>query len=387
MASQPSRDNPSDSDLANAEIRMRRLVNQAMARTETISSHIRRTQVLHDGLPTNEITPSTLASEIVLDFDSRRYSKVTHATGTIRTTIRSLDTRKAVKDYAESRSGRELVTIYAPYALAAKVHRAYDQVRGASPVHDDDGNELSGIPARVKRIAIEWFWDCELNSPQPIDGHSQNARWVRQAIQAYGEDSTKTSDDLETAKQQCRERFDANLMNRCKYLFESEEPNNLRQETARFAMLKARQVLMRSLKTAGTVADAMSDLSTAITTIEAVTVESSPTWQKVSGDPITAVPPVLASAYTKGRTRWHLDLHAYTATALDKREGHGAVEVEPLISNDFELTDLAGATHGDAKVRIRRKGNGHPAAGTYTLPITARNFEGPTVLTVTITVT
>ena len=365
---------------------MVRLV-QTVYGTTSLSTWIREAADQVEGLATNVIDTPELASGLAQDFAFKRHDLVRLTSGTIRTAVKTLSTRKAVRTYAEARAKREIAARYAPLALAAKVQHIYDQVRGAAPVHDDNGTVLSGVPARIKRAAIEWYWDCELKHTGRIDGETQNERWVRNALQAYEEDALVLSDDLETAKQQLVEQFDDHVADRCEYLFETPLPNGANQEAARYEMLRARQGLVRRLKTAGTVAAATTDRNNAVTTVDAVVVALSPTWQKVDGDPIASVPPVLADAYTKGRSRWHLDLHAYTGTALDKRESHGAVEVAPLVSDDFEMTDLAGATHGDAKVRIRRKGNGHPAAGTYELKLTARNYEGPTTLTVTVTVT
>ena len=106
----------------------------------------------------------------------------------------------------------------------------------------------------------------------------------------------------------------------------------------------------------------------------------------------------VTSAYTTGSTPWTLDVHCFntgkvSATTNARALTYGPIKLEPFVDDDFELSTWTPAAPAvpvvnDLYVRVQRKtgATGHPAAGTHTFQITARNFQGPTVLNVTVTV-
>ena len=389
---------PSASEMTRRAPELERAARELQNEADRISTRIRAILKPFDGLPTDNLgtatssgIPDTVALNLahtIRDFAPKGYVRLGEGRAA---TTRIIHTREGMQAYLNALAERELQIVCGPLILAHHVHHVAQQVKGLVPIQDDSGTTLTGHAALVRRAEQFNYWHCQVVSVSSLTENgkttTRDQRRVSSALAVYAQYQAALADDLPTVKVQLLERFDDHVKARCEDLFETPQPNGANQEAAYYAMRKARQGLVRRLKTAGTITAAKSDQTNAIATVDAVTVALSPAWQKVGGDPIAAVPPVLADAYTKGRSRWHLDLHAYTPTALDKRESHGAVEVSPLESDDFEMTDLAGATHGDAKVRIRRKGNGHPAAGSYELKLTARNFEGPTTLTVTVTVT
>ena len=137
-------------------------------------------------------------------------------------------------------------------------------------------------------------------------------------------------------------------------------------------------------KTAAVAAKTSALAKIAATAVEGVP----PVWDHNQGEAIHGQRSNQRVHQGTGAAKWKLDLHAFSAAnSAAKKLALGDVMLDPFSDENFELSNLANsATDGSLSFHVKRKGSGHPARGSYELRLTARNYNGPSVLVVTVTV-
>ena len=334
---------------------------------ELLERHIRATAGTFEGFP---VTP--------FDAESGSLAALDYKTPT----AWNLETDRNMGLFSE-KSRRGLVAAQARIELRVHVltnafvyYTRYfaKQVAGRIPLLGDDGTALTGQALLAKKIEIFNKYECL------VSGAPQNA--VAALLdELIPSDHQGLSSDVSEAKQQLFETLDERIDTRCRFLFGTREPSNQDQANARWAMRKARQTMADAFVTATTVAAAQTAFNTATATVDGVEVRWSPQFFHGSTHITTGA---YSNDYTKGDTPWSLVLSARTTgTAADS---HGTVRTELPASDDFQFA-VARQSTSSITITITRKGDGHPAAGTYTLGFTVRNHNGASTITVSIVVT
>ena len=273
--------------------------------------------------------------------------------------------------------------------LMGEGHRARQIIEGDDPVLDAQGNEMpettpaETLAAWQARQTLYNTFLCHFFSSETTIAllKSRIAAVVPHAL----------SSDLGTAKQQLLSRFDRAVRVRLEYLFDGETvPANEQQAAVRDAIAKERQGLVRSIRTAATAADAEAATSTSTNAINRLYVADAPTWDR-DGEPLSGFPAMThSSTYTTGSTPWTLALHAHTSASSDAiSKAAGDCLLDDWTHPHFEIANVTvDAAGGDLNFIVRRKtgATGHPPSGDYSLYFTARNYRGPTILTVIVTV-
>ena len=260
------------------------------------------------------------------------------------------------------------------------------QIAGLNPVHDAAGNVLSGTAGRAARAELWNKWSCLLEDKGVQFGKPWGQRIGEQALAWLVEERNKPF-TLPEAREIYLERFDQAVRDRCVFLFDgpSDAPHNSKQATARYTMLGYRRGLKRALATAATVAACKTAADTAIASVTGTEVERSPVWFHGS---TTLTSGAIANTYTRGtgRSKWKLAL-AVRTTGVEP-EQHGQVDLDPLPESDeFAFAVTRQATSAVTVTITRKSGTtGHPPAAVYPFEFVARNDNGASSVTATITV-
>ena len=260
------------------------------------------------------------------------------------------------------------------------------QVLGEDPVHDTAGNVLTGTAAQVKRLAIYDHWECMVVAQDVQFGKPWNQRLAETAIGWLVEERNKPF-TLPEAREVYLDRFDQSVRDRCAFLFDNEPdaPANAAQATARYTMLGFRRGLKRALASATTVAACKTAADTAIASVTSTEVERSPIWFHGS---TTLTAGTIANTYTRGtgRSKWKLALAVRTTGV--QPEQHGQVDLDPLPESDEFAFAVSRQASSAVTVTITRKSGatGHPPAAVYPFTFVARNDNGASSVTATVTV-
>ena len=202
------------------------------------------------------------------------------------------------------------------------------------------------------------------------------------------------STDVATARDQLIDRLDVAAAARRRYLLDSDVEEviaaNSVQATALLLLERWRQAGRRDLRAQTTVAGLTTAANAALTRIRSVVVEDVPVWQSSSGVAISGG--TLSVTYAAPTTgRW---THALRAAGPGRGAAKSAAELGDVVLDDADTPPgwtvtsaprAAPAAH-ERDVTIAWAGAGAPSAGTYSVPMTARNACGPATLTVTVTV-
>ena len=259
---------------------------------------------------------------------------------------RGIYTRKDRKNHANRISEMEHFTLAMPKACRYGIEKILDQVRGAAPVHDDDGNVLTGQPALEKRGDIYDEWMRLLGWNHPINGVTLAERRYAFILECTVSELNELHPNLDIAKQQLLERVEDAITARCRFLFDRDtDPSNQAQRDAKDAMLKERQVMSRSLRTATTLAAAQTAHNAAVAAVNAVSVAGAPSWSRDGGEPLSDQRRNFhAAAYTKGtgKNKWVLPIHAHTAARSNaaSRE-RGLVLLDSFTHPEFEVANIS----------------------------------------------
>ena len=325
-----------------------------------------------------------LGAEAVLDFVHEHVLPVTDAANDIgRAFVRSRTARIA----AATKMAANILTVdAAKIVFLQRSVQIARQVEGVIPVHDDDGNELSGQAAIAKRINIYNHWTCQIQDAGVQFGKTWGERLAEHAVAWLVEERNKPL-TLEEAREVYLERFDQAVRDRCVFLFDgpSDAPHNSKQADARYTMLGYRRGLKESLADATTVASCKTAADTAIASVTSTEVERSPVWFHGS---TTVTTGAVSDTYTRGtgQSKWKLAL-AVRTTGVEP-EQHGKVTLDPLPESDefaFAVTRQASSA---VTVTVQRKSGatGHPPAAVYPFTFVARNDNGASSVTATIDV-
>lgn len=290
-------------------------------------------------------------------------------------------------------------------AYLARIHEVCDQIMGILPVYDSEGRELvDGVPQWTSHASTErrrlYREDlCDLVGAYREDRTRTTIDPARRAAllrttTAWDAPVDAISTDVPTARDQLIDRLDVAAADRRRYLLDSDVEEviaaNASQATALRLLESRRQAGRRALRACTTVTALTTAADTALTRIRGVVVEDTPVWQSSSGAVISGGS--LSISYTAPTTgRWT----------------HGLRVAGPGVGADKSVADLGDVVLDDADtppgwtvtstprpapaaherdVTIAWAGTGAPDAGTYILPVTARNACGPATLTVTVTV-
>ena len=346
----------------------------------------------HGGVPLDELDKDAILAEFVL---GHGHHQPFRWRGTV-------DSRLVHADFHDEGSRSELVRAWADRKLSvesvlADLERegvaALSIIKGTSPAKDSSGNDLPETTDAEKDVAWrerQRLWNEFLC---PLLETSMQLDLIEDRI--ANAERHALSPELEPAKRQLLSKFDRASGARLRYLFEgTESAANAKQRAAKDAVLRVRQHVIRDLSSATAVASARVATDARIVSLAGIGVAHSPDWLDDTGEPKGTACSV---AYTKGSTPWKLDLAAQNTgkvvtegSTRTRDDAFGPVKVEDFEHPEFELvtrTDLYPIVN-DVYLRLQRKTGaaGHPEPGKYTLPLVARNFNGPSTLLVTVTV-
>ena len=263
-------------------------------------------------------------------------------------------------------------------------HNTYVVMSG-HPVMDTDGNIMPETNA-TERLAA---WRRRQDIYNEIYCPFNRTAWVMPFLRTRLAATTEfdMASDLPTVKQQLLGKYDRAVDSHVAYLFgfHSTQPTNDNQRTAFDSIQRHRKVFIQNLNGETTELGANNVTTSAIATMQSVVVPASPGWDYGSGESITANE--LTRNYSRGGT-WMLNLHAFTPSNSNANSlKAGKVQLDAFEDENFELGSIANRdADGDLNFIVKRKNSTDPPEGSYTLNLVARNFNGPTKLTLTIVV-
>ena len=285
---------------------------------------------------------------------------------------------------------------FAQLTVLKRGARIARQVLGQDPVHDNDGNELSGTAARNARIALLNHWYCLIVDTRLMDGVALGVRRKTLIEGWVAAEKATLASDLKTLREELTDSLDRDIEARCAFLFDIPcgEPANTWQTKAWYALARERQKFRYASAVAATGGEIEAASAAAVAAVAATGVEHAPSWQDEHGEPFHGGDASSTYAYETGASKWKLDLHAFSSGKVaegpprKRAVTYGPCWAEPFENDDFEIVPWTPGTAiaNDLYIRVQRKGNGHPSAGIHEFKLTARNYNGPTVLAVTVTV-
>ena len=342
-----------------------------------------------NGFRPQDFNRDLLLAEAVHRGNRPRLDYIQVATGTYNSIRTRKDRDALARSIAEMFRVMDLMYVACEHGL----YPIRKQLRGTMPVHDDEGNVLTGQAALEKRGDLYDKWHKRLGWNAEVDGVSLDDRIYNFMRECVDEQTALLSDDLQTAQQQLVERMDDAMAARCRYLFDgADHPSNENQQAAVYAISKHKQQLVRKLRTVTTVDAAKTAHASAVASVNSELVPKSPVWT-VDGDPPSGHPSNPnhhESTYTRGtgKNKWKVSLHAHTparSNAASLKEGE--ILLDEFSDPNFEVTNVTTrAADGDLSLNVQHKGAGHPPAGNYALHLTGRNRNGPTTFELAVTV-
>ena len=280
------------------------------------------------------------------------------------------------------------VSIHSRAALAVRdAHDQIDVVVGVTPVVGDDGQALPGLPALEGLVARETLWasvQATYFRPAALAAHI-----VALAHPAPGTLAT----DVPTVCAQHMDQLDAAAEERRRWLLDGGAGAATAGQEAELERLESRrQAGRRNLRAATTLPALQVVATAAIALVEGVGIEDAPVWQTGSGTTITGRR--YSVTYTAGADDdpWICRLRAVNpsqAIASKPAPALGAVVLDymsPPAGWTVTSAPRAVPAAHERDVTITWNGTGEPDAGSYAIPLTARNACGPRDLAVTITV-
>ena len=351
---------------------------------DTVAARLQSAKLTHDGIQMDRPTALRLVGETIFGCDHRAPWFTTNravATGD----FRGCDNRTALVRKAADQA---LVEESVLADVRGNGLRWFRICSGRDPVPDPVTGEPMPETTEAEQLAAwkerQKLWNgdfCHYSVPDDLEAY------VKARIAAIV--NHELSSDLASAKQQLLSKLDRAIEARCRYLFDGDSrPSNANQRAARDAMLKHRQTLIRALRTTTTLAAAQTAYATAETAVNAVTVDHSPSWSRLINDGTEPIPASIAYTKGSGAAKWKLQLLAKTtARSHAASKAAGDVLLDDFSDANFEISATSQvAADASLEITIQRKGTGHPAAGSYDLEFTARNLNGVSTQTVTITV-
>ena len=347
----------------------------------------------HDGVKYGSVNAERILADVILGHDvGYPWHWRGNEDGTESASFSGESNREAL---ARTWAHREAILQSEMEKLAGEGFAALPIVAGTSPAKDAQGNDMPETTPEEQLAAWVVRRDLYNSTLCHFWGKQAPADELNRRIGAMT--SHAISSKLSEAKQQLRSKFDRAMTARLRYLFDGEtRSHNSDQRDAHDAMLRHRQILNRALAAATTKTASETAATAAIAALAAVTVAHVPDWLDSTGEPKGKTCPV---TYTKGTgsRKWKLDLDVQNAGRVTTEDGvrtrddtYGPIAIEPFTHPEFELVTRTTAHPivNDVTLRLQRKtgATGHPAAGTYSLELVARNFRGPSVLTVNVTV-
>ena len=340
----------------------------------SLEKHLRDTAGSHKGVPLEPVTASRLAAELAVNHETG------HGRPHVGSAAHDVRGQRDGRHYVEAQAHHELRlhALLDSYELALKAEAA--KVQEGVTLTGSDGNALTGAALLAERIRLLNEYWCLTWNRVGADDHSTNPDRLRLA-EAWLAKREGLSDDLPTAKRQLFDRLERVIELACLSQFRWAEPLNRDQANARYLMLGQLQVMATAFESAATVTAAKAAFDTAAAAVNAVTVARAPGWAAGSTQ-ITGN--AHAATYTKGSPKWSLKL-----SALNRGENpdqYGPVTIDsPTDHTHFQFALERQSTSG-MTVTIKRKGSGHPPAGSYVMRFNAWNYQGSTEVAVTVTV-
>ena len=266
-------------------------------------------------------------------------------------------------------------------AILKEMNDTLDVIAGLTPVLDAEGATLTGEAALDAREARYRLYDRTINSER----EAYVERFRTDPHPAAGTLAT----DVPIAREQHMDMLDAAAEEMRHWLLDGgATAANDAQGGALRLLESRRQAGRRALRAATTPATLLGAGVAARSLVRGVRIEDAPVWQLGAGTAISGEAHTTTYAAPAVGV-WTLGLRAAnpSPTAASK----SAADLGDVVLDDADLPDgwavsSAPAAHAQAVTIGRATGAGAPAAGSYTIPLTARNACGPRTLTVTITV-
>lgn len=295
-------------------------------------------------------------------------------------------TRRQRRQVARAWADRTLLILGRAIGFIGNLRRLAAQVAGDLPVHDAQGQVLTGQAAFAKRQEI-YAGDLCAEWRRAGDRNAMKA-WLRSATN-HDLDAGVLSSDISVAKAQLCERIDDAARDHLAYLLDCEDPAYARpvgteQSTAVALLERRRQDGRRSVRAAATAAAAMTDSTNAIAIVEGVVVEHAPVWRSSLGGALSLsskmfLPPWTspgAGSYTfslrvvrtgeraaanDAITLEAQDLPAGWTVALGAKQGQGAAAYWPVTvtattwsaPHTYDFVLVARDAIGPARLRVR----------------------------------
>ena len=312
--------------------------------------------------------------------------------------VHTLHTRAERREWREGLARRSLRLHDRAVAYSAEIHRQFDALDYTVPVHDSEGQVLTGRAELFERyrlwgVYIEDWW-----AVGPADGYrtarqKRNRANIRAALTSTRFDPAPgaLASDVPTARGQLMDRLDDAAEEMRRWLLDGgADPANAAQEAACRMVESRRQAGRRDLRTRTTITALRSAFTAAETGIRGAGVEDAPAWKTGSGLSITGGRLALTYA-APDAGRWTHALRG--AKPTPSVASKAAADLGNVVLDDtglpagWTVTSAprpAPAAH-ERDVTVAWSGAGAPAAGTHTLTLTARNACGPSNLVVAIT--
>ena len=284
----------------------------------------------------------------------------------------------------------QMIAIHSRAVLAIRDgHDTLDLIAGITPIRDDDGQVLPGLPATEGLVAREALWTrFEREYFNDLAGLAYRiGGWAHPA-------ASTLAAAIPTAVAQLLERLDDAADDQRRWLLDDPDdvahgPSGAAQEAALRLLERRRQAGRRAIRAATTTASAASVAASQITLVRGALASDVPLWQ------VGAVANAHAATLNYARPasgRWSQTVRVHNPT----RPEHGLTVAdlgsivldEPAPPTGWTVTSTPrAAPHADERdVVIAWNGTGEPEAGTVRVDLTARNVVGPSRLAVTINV-
>lgn len=281
------------------------------------------------------------------------------------------------------------VAIHSRAVLAIRdAHDKLDLVAGITPIRDDDGAVLPGLPATEGLVAREALWTrVEREYFSDLAGLAYRIGGVTHP--AVG----AVSADIGIARTQHLERLDDAATEQRRWILDDPDdvapgPAHVAQETALRLLESRRQAGRRAIRAATTTASAATVAASHMVMVRGAGVADGPHWQVGTIRPVHSATFNYAAPATG---RWNQTVRALQPS---RPEALPATELGAIVLDDpdppagWTVTSTPrAAPHADERdVAVAWAGDGEPEAGTYRIDVTARNAVGPSRLAVTIVV-
>lgn len=299
--------------------------------------------------------------------------------------IRTREQWRRVRDTWRARK----MALHSRAAVAIRdAHDQLDRVAGITPIRDDDGHVLPGLPATEGLVAREALW-TRFEREYFSDLAGLASRIGEVAHPAPGAVST----DIGEVRTQHLEWLDDAAAEQRRWILDDPDdvahgPAHVAQETALRLLESRRQAGRRALRAVTTLSDLGLAATIHLALIRGAGVADGPHWQVGTIRPVHSTTFIYAAPTTGRWSQTVRAIHPSRPEALPANELGAIVLDDPAPPAGWTVTSThRAAPHSDERdVTIAWAGDEQPEVGSYVVDITARNAVGPSRLVVTIIV-